>query len=133
MSVMVDTHVGGNGSAPMYKSGPHCWACGYTDTPYIQGTRIRARNAAVLYEIAVETVEDMTGPFTVAELWNAARPKATQIIGPDMSGYEWGVSAYTYCRYAVRDLYAHGLLVCVRKDTSGRRCLAWAKKGDTDG
>jgi hypothetical protein len=71
VSVMVDTHVGGNGSAPMYKSGPHCWACGYTDTPYIQGTRIRARNAAVLYEIAVETVEDMTGPFTVAELWNA--------------------------------------------------------------
>src|SRR3954465_5243198 len=98
---MVDTHVGGNGAAPMYKSGPHCWACGYTDTPYIQGTRIRARNAAVLYEIAVETVEDMTAPFTGAELWNAARPKATQIIGPDMSGYEWGVSAYTYCRYAV--------------------------------
>lgn len=90
-----------------------CWSCNFT----WDSTRRDRLRRATWYEAAVEVVEAQVGEFTVPGLV----PALVEVMStPD---------AYDFARLAVRDMALHGLVECVERDRSGRRCLTWRVVG----
>lgn len=112
----------------------HCWACRFDwERGSHAGSRIPRDVAALLYEIAVETVEEWgPEPFTITQIWDRARPRAVREVLPYERigirwGYQYGPTMHTYVRYAVFDLRAHGLVECLRLSGGSvyPKCLSW--------
>lgn len=71
-------------------------------------------SAFIQYEQVVEYIETLPAgtTFSITSAWKA--------LGR-------GLSEYTYTKYAIRDLYLHNLIVCVKK-TTNNRCLSYQVK-----
>lgn len=95
----------------MYERG-HCWACSIWP-PRNGHHRLDLQKRMEVYELMVEWIED--NPRKWVSISDLARTQGGN--GPLV----WGTALHV-----VRDMHAHGLLMCVVSDRAGR-CLRWVR------